>query len=149
LTFVLSVLEERKEIYRTPVAPDEVFGAVLRDIKASGATRLVLDLRNVGGGSSDVMESLLAHLIERPMTIGGPTRVKTYDFTDYRAQLSTWNESVFNLPASRFTPDGAGLFLMSAEASSDTTLLQPAAEADHAAPADTASDLNTASIAIE
>lgn len=117
--------------YRTPVAPDEVFGAVLRDIKASGATRLVLDLRNVGGGSSDVMESLLAHLIERPMTIGGPTRVKTYDFADYRAHLSTWNESVFTLPASRFTADGAGLYVMNSDTGSDTTLLQPAADAWH------------------
>lgn len=117
--------------YRTPVSPDEVFGAVLRDIKASGATRLILDLRNVGGGSTDVMESLLSHLIEQPMTIGGPTRVKTYDFANYRAHLSTWNESVFTLPASQFTADGEGLYVMQPDSGSDTTLLQPAADAWH------------------
>ncbi|MDP2283150.1 MAG: S41 family peptidase [Pseudohongiella sp.] len=117
--------------YRTPVVPDEVFGAVLREIKASDATRLVLDLRNVGGGSSDVMESLLAHLIGQPMTIGGATRVKTYEFAKFREHLSTWNESVFTLPASRFTPDGAGLYFLNPENGSDTKVLQPAADAWH------------------
>ena len=35
--------------YRTAVAADEIFGAVLREIGASGVTQLVLDMRKVGG----------------------------------------------------------------------------------------------------
>jgi len=52
------------------------------------------------------MESLLRHLILQPMTIGGPSRVRTHDFAQYREHLSTWNESAFNVPASQLTPAG-------------------------------------------
>lgn len=115
--------------YRTPVEPDAVFGRVFREIKDSGVERLVLDLRNVGGGSTDVMSSLLSHLIDKPIAVGGPSRVKTYDFTAYREHLSTWDESAFDMPASLFTPDGAGMYIVSPEVGGGTQRLEPAVEA--------------------
>ncbi len=115
--------------YRTPVEPDEIFGPVFREIRESGIERLVLDLRNVGGGSTDVMDRLLAHLIDHPITVGGPSRVRTYDFSPYREHLSTWDESVFEMPASLFTSDGSGLYRVSPEASGGAQRVEPAAYA--------------------
>ena len=115
--------------YRTPVVPDEVFGPVFKEIKKSGLERLVLDLRLVGGGSTDVMGSLLRHLIDKPITVGGPSRVKTYDFAKYREYLSTWDESVFSMPASLFTADGTGLYTVSPEIVGGIQRIEPAAEA--------------------
>jgi hypothetical protein len=115
--------------YRTPVDPDSVFGPVFREIGGSGVDRLVLDLRSVGGGSDDVMNSLLRHLIDKPITVGGPTRVKTYQFDAFRQHLSTWDESVFTMPASLFVEDGAGMYTVSPEVSGGTRQAEPAADA--------------------
>jgi C-terminal processing protease CtpA/Prc len=115
--------------YRTPVDADAVFGAVFSEIGASGATQLVLDMRKVGGGSTDVMESLLRHLIRQPITIGGPSRVRTHDFAQYREHLSTWNESALTVPASALTPESNGLFILSPEIDGGTDVLQPAPNA--------------------
>ena len=81
--------------YRTPVNPDSVLGPVFREIGDSGVDRLVLDFRSVGGGSDDVMNSLLRHLIDKPISVGGPSRVKTYQFDAFRKHLSTWDEGVY------------------------------------------------------
>ena len=115
--------------YRTPVEPDEVLGRVFRQIKESAPKRLVLDLRNVGGGSTDVMGSLLRHLIDKPITVGGPSRVKTHEFGAYREHLSTWDENVFDIPASLFTADGNGMYVVSPEVSEGVRTVEPATEA--------------------
>ncbi len=115
--------------YRTPVDPDSVLGPVFREIGDSGVDRLVLDFRSVGGGSDDVMESLLRHLIDKPITVGGPSRVKTYQFDAFRKHLSTWDEGVFNLPASLFTEEVDGMYAVSPEVSGGTREIEPAADA--------------------
>jgi C-terminal processing protease CtpA/Prc len=115
--------------YRMPVDPDEVFGPVFREIRDSDVERLVVDLRNVGGGSTDAMSRLLAHLIDGPVTIGGPSRVKTYDFSAYREHLGSWDESVFEMPASLFTADGSGLYLVSPDVTGGAATIEPAREA--------------------
>ena len=120
--------------YRTPVDPDEVFGPVFREIQASGVERLVYDLRNVGGGSTDVMHSLLSHLIAKPITLGGPSWVKTYDFSDHREHLSTWDKSVFSMPAELFTAEDleskyGGLYRVSPKINGGAKTLEPAPDA--------------------
>ena len=115
--------------YRTPVDPDSVFRAIFREIGDSGVDRLVLDLRSVGGGSDDVMNSLLRHLIDKPITVGGPSRVKTYQFDAFRQHLSTWDEGVFSMPASLFVEDDTGMYTVSPEVSGGTRQVEPAADA--------------------
>jgi hypothetical protein len=115
--------------YRTPVDPDSVLGPVFREIRDSGVDRLVLDFRSVGGGSDDVMESLLRHLINKPITVGGPSRVKTYQFDAFRKHLSTWDDGVFNLPASLFMEDVNGMYAVSPEVSGGAREIEPAADA--------------------
>lgn len=115
--------------YRTQVDPDSVFGPVFREIKDSDVDRLVVDLRSVGGGSDDVADSLLRRLIAKPITVGGPSRVKTYQFDGFRERLSTWDETVFNMPASLFQKDGTGMYTVSPDVSGGSRRAEPAAEA--------------------
>ena len=115
--------------YRNPVEPDEVFGPIFNQINKSDQDLLVLDLRNVGGGSTDVMVSLIRHLIDRSINLGGSSRVRTYEFEAYREHLSTWDESVFNMPASLFTPHGSGMYTVSPEVDGEIRRVEPAPEA--------------------
>jgi hypothetical protein len=115
--------------YRTPIDPESVFGPVFREIGDSGVDRLVLDFRSVGGGSDDVMNSLLRHLIDKPITVGGPSRVKTYQFDAFRRYLSTWDENVFNMPASLFVEDDTGMYTVSPEVTGGTRQVEPAPDA--------------------
>lgn len=115
--------------YRSPVDPDSVFGPVFRAIGASGAERLVVDLRGVGGGSGDVQGSLVRHLIDGPITAGGPARVRAYRFDAYREHLRTWAEGAFDMPADLFTADGDGFYVVDAAVAGGAQTLEPAAEA--------------------
>ena len=114
--------------YRTPVDPGGIFGPVLEAINASGAERLVLDFRGVGGGSGDVQGSLLRHLITEPITVGGPSRVRTYRFDAYREHLSTWAEGAFDIPAELFTADG-DFYIVDASVAGGSMTLEPAEHA--------------------
>lgn len=115
--------------YRTPVDADEVFGSVFAAINASGADRLVMDLRDVGGGSGDVQRSLMRHLIDAPIAVGGPTRVRAYRFDAFREHLRTWDESVFSIPESMFTPDGGGMYVVNPMVGGKRETIEPAADA--------------------
>ncbi len=112
--------------YRRPVEPDSIYGPAFAAINASGADRLIVDLRRCGGGSDDAAHRLLAHLISEPIEIGGPVRVKNYAFDDdIRPHLSTWNEQIFNLPAALFEPDG-DLYLADPAVAGGRKTIQPA-----------------------
>ena len=115
--------------YRTPVDPEQIFGPVFRAIQQAKIQQLVVDLRQVGGGSTDVMNSLLRHLIDRPITIGGPAKVKTLQFAAHRAYLSSWDNSIFNLPASMAQADGQGMFILSPSLRGGEQQLTPATQA--------------------
>jgi hypothetical protein len=115
--------------YRAPVDPDSVFGPVFRAIGASGAERLVVDLRGVGGGSGDVQGSLVRHLLDGPITVGGPARVRTYRFDRYREHLRTWVDGAFDMPAELFAADGAGFYVVDAAVAGGAQRLEPASEA--------------------
>lgn len=114
--------------YRTPVDAEQVFAKVFAEINASGADRLVLDFREVGGGSGDVQSALLRHLITRPIRVGGPTWVRTYEFDAYREHLRTWAQGAFDMPAALFTPEG-DLFRVSEQVAGGVETLEPAAQA--------------------
>ncbi|MEL6499440.1 MAG: S41 family peptidase [Planctomycetota bacterium] len=98
--------------YRTPVDANEVFAKVFAAMNASGAERLVYDLRLVGGGSADVHTALLAHLITEPISVGGPSRVRAKSVGEYRPYLRSWAQGVFDIPEMMFAPDGEGMFVV-------------------------------------
>lgn len=115
--------------YRTPVDAEAVFAEVFEKISASGAERLVYDLRKVGGGSGDVQTALLRHLITEPISYGGPTRVRAYRMGEYRPYMRTWDESVFTIPEVMFAPDGTGGFLVNPMVAGGRTTIKPAPNA--------------------
>jgi hypothetical protein len=115
--------------YRTPVDPESIFAPMFRAIKAANPEQLVVDLRQVGGGSTDVMNSLLRHLIDKPVSIGGPSRVKTVQFAAHRKYLSSWDNSIFNMPATMTEADGNGMFILSPTLRGGLQQLTPATQA--------------------
>jgi hypothetical protein len=99
--------------YREPVPPEEVFEPIFSQLKQAGATRLVLDLRDCGGGSDDVPAVLATYLSDKRVELAKrPPWVRTYKFGDLREHLSTWDESVFSLPEQLFRDLGNGYFEM-------------------------------------
>ncbi len=115
--------------YRTPVDPSSVYGPVFAAIHASGAKRLIVDLRRCGGGSVDAAHGLLSRLITAPICLAGPVRIRTFEFDpQVRPFLSTWNEEVFNLPAELFTPDGS-FYTVDPSLAGGRYTLEPSADA--------------------
>ena len=99
--------------YREPVPPEDVFEPIFSQLKQAGAVRLVLDLRDCGGGSDDVPAVLATYLSDSRVRISKrPSWVRTYRFGDLREYLSTWDESVFSLPEQLFRDLGNGYYEM-------------------------------------
>lgn len=115
--------------YRKPIDPAEVFGPIFEEINASGCDRLILDLRECGGGSDDVQTSLIQHIIDEAVTIGGERTVKAYRFNKYRENLNTWDEQFFDLPAQLFTKVDGGMYSVSDQLVPGIQRLDPAADA--------------------
>jgi len=97
--------------YRRPIDPAEVFDPIFDEMRQTGATRLILDLRECGGGSDDVPRTLMTYLTDEPPTFTKRAPwVRTYRFGDLREHLGTWDERVFELPGRLFTDVGDGYF---------------------------------------
>lgn len=83
--------------YRDPVDPDAVFGAIMRDLNASGIDHLIVDLRLNGGGSDDAAISLFRHLIKRPTPVYQRAEVKTVPIPDdVKRAVTTWNKAALD-----------------------------------------------------
>lgn len=94
--------------YRTNADPVAIlkphFDAMNEAMTAGRTDHLILDLRRCGGGSDEVPETLLAFLLDQPITLNARQPwVRTYDFSELREHLSTWNEAFFELPPALFT----------------------------------------------
>ncbi|MEO1585281.1 MAG: S41 family peptidase [Planctomycetota bacterium] len=115
--------------YRTPIDAEALFASVFEEINASGAERLVYDFRGVGGGSGDAQRALLRHLIDGPVESGGPTRVRAKRMGEYRPYMSTWDESVFEIPEIMFAADGDGMFVVNPLIGGKRETVRPAPDA--------------------
>jgi hypothetical protein len=91
--------------YRTPVDVAQFYGAIFGQIKASGATRLILDLRTNGGGSDEAAYGLADQLLSRPYSWNKAIRYKTIRYGDLPDFINTWGDrdATFNPPMSNFT----------------------------------------------
>ncbi|MEL6323563.1 MAG: S41 family peptidase, partial [Pseudomonadota bacterium] len=115
--------------YRTPVDPDTVFGPIFENLNADGVETLILDMRPNGGGSTDVMQSLLSHLTRTPMTRLKEVRVKTIDFDGLRDHIGTWDERAMNPDPADFVKTGAGWLTVRPELMTELQELTPAEHA--------------------
>ena len=88
--------------YRRSVDPEAKFSRIFRELREAGVEHLVLDLRECGGGSADVCWTLARFLIDQPVSVGGPRRLKNIRFGRLVPHLSTWTENAFEQPEGNF-----------------------------------------------
>lgn len=97
--------------YRKPVDPTAFYGDIFRAINASGAKRLIIDLRENGGGSSDATYTLADFLLDQPYVWNRAVRLKATRYGDLPKHISSWGDTdaLFNPPLDRFLvqPDGS------------------------------------------
>ncbi|MEO1554576.1 MAG: S41 family peptidase, partial [Pseudomonadota bacterium] len=101
--------------YRTPVDPIAVFEPIFREFKARGVERLILDNRNNGGGSTDVKNGLLAHLMETDFRGSKAIFVKTIDVSAFKPHLQTWEPMALNPPTEAFDQQENGWYAIKPE----------------------------------
>ena len=82
-------------------------------INASGATRLVLDLRDVAGGMDDAAALLLQHILQKPVSQEQWQGITAYDRIpeDLRPHLRSWSTGFYDL-SGLVKPSGEGFFKM-------------------------------------
>lgn len=118
--------------YRTPVDAPAFYGRIFDEIRQSGATRLILDLRDNGGGSSDATYALADFLLQRPFVWNRAVRFQAIRYGDLANSIATWgdrNETFFP-PLNRFTAaPGGGFDLQPPESPDELLPRQPAASA--------------------
>jgi hypothetical protein len=104
--------------YRTNADPRTLLAPHFQRFRDAGCETVIFDLRNCGGGSTDVPGALLRYFADRPFTAASrPFRVRTYNLDGLREHLSTWEEIALNPPPELFTPAGEGWFEISTEVS--------------------------------
>ncbi|MBB6249666.1 S41 family peptidase [Nitrospirillum iridis] len=78
--------------YRNPVDPTAFLAGFFRILKQRGVERLILDLRNNGGGSEDVSVALGRYLLPHPFTWSKPPLLKAVRYGDLPAHMETWGD---------------------------------------------------------
>jgi hypothetical protein len=96
--------------YRKPVDASGLYDKVFSDIKAAGATRLILDLRDNGGGSRDATYTLADHLSRKPFVWNRMVRFKTVRVGNLADVIETWGDraETFSPPMDGFMPAPGG-----------------------------------------
>jgi C-terminal processing protease CtpA/Prc len=98
--------------YREPVDPVEAYAALFRRVSAAGARRLVIDLRENGGGSDDAALALLRFVTDTPLVLWRPSWLKAVRYGDLPRYVQTWGDAsaLFEPPLERFTRTGDGWY---------------------------------------
>ena len=98
--------------YRNPVQTTAFLGGFFKAMKDAGTERLILDLRNNGGGSDDVSVALGRYLVAKPSTWAKPLRYKAIRYGDLPQYISSWGDrdALFNPPSAQFTKTDDGWY---------------------------------------
>jgi Peptidase family S41 len=98
--------------YRNPVQPTAFLGGFFKAMKDARTERLILDLRNNGGGSDDVSIALGRYLIANPAIWAKPIRYKAIRYGDLAQYISSWGDrdALFNPPVAQFTKTTDGWY---------------------------------------
>lgn len=96
--------------YRRPVDAKALFSRAMQALSERGARRLLLDLRDNGGGSDDAALALLDHLALQPYTYQRAVRLKNIRYGDLPRHIESWGDrqALFEPPEADFirSPDG-------------------------------------------
>jgi C-terminal processing protease CtpA/Prc len=107
--------------YRKPTNPQALLTKAMNELRSAGAQRLVVDLRENGGGSDDAALALLDHLALRPYTYQRAIRLKAVRYGDLPDFIKTWGDRdlLFNPPLEQFVRTTDGWFERRAEDARD------------------------------
>jgi len=111
--------------YRQPVNPDDLFKPVFQALSNQPAARLILDLRNNGGGSNEPAQRLLAHLMNQRFRIARAVTVNTLDFGDLKPHLTTWDSQALEPNPAAFESCAEGPLCFRQGVLPDTAWHQP------------------------
>ncbi|MEM9263324.1 MAG: S41 family peptidase, partial [Pseudomonadota bacterium] len=97
--------------YRRPVDPVEKLRPMFEAMASENRTKLIVDLRQNGGGSNDAQETLLRYLLDKPIVTYHPSLIRTLNIPDkIRNNLSTWDESALSPPPELFFERADGFY---------------------------------------
>lgn len=112
--------------YRNPVDPHTILAPIFERIAAEGRTRLILDLRENGGGSTDAAQALASYLLEEAMPLKRSMSVATLDLSGLRQHLSTWDARALNPDPRGFIANDDGTYTLRDGILDDTNVIMPA-----------------------
>lgn len=112
--------------YRQPVDPDSLYGPVFEALESEGRDKLILDLRQNGGGSTDASQGLFSYLIDAPRQMKLVETFKTIDHDAYTNYISTWEQRAINPPRVAFKKTKAGEYQLRGVFSDATDTIKPA-----------------------
>ncbi len=98
--------------YRNPVQATAFLGGFFKAMKDAGTERLILDLRNNGGGSEDVSIALGRYLVATPFVWSKPLRYKAIRYSNLPQYIGSWGDrdAPFNSPLNAFTQTADGWY---------------------------------------
>ena len=117
--------------YRKPVNASAFYDQIFAKIKESGAKHLIIDLRENGGGSSDVTYGLADFLAQKPYVWNKAISYKALRYGDLPNFIDTWGdrEAIFHAPLDQFNKTAQGYEEIPANAPEELLPRSPAANA--------------------
>lgn len=96
--------------YRNPVPPSSIYDPIFAAIQKSGASKLILDLRENGGGSTDATMELCRYILDKPFIWNKGILLKAVRYGDLPKYVQSWGDptKLFSPPLDNFIqqPDG-------------------------------------------
>ena len=96
--------------YRNPVPPASIYDPIFSAIQQKKASKLIIDLRENGGGSSDATVELCRYILEKPFIWNKGLLLKAVRYGDLPKHIQSWGDpkELFEPPMENFVkqPDG-------------------------------------------
>jgi hypothetical protein len=96
--------------YRNPVPPAQIYDPIFKAIAEKNAQRLIIDLRENGGGSSDATVELAKYILGKPFVWNRGLLLKAVRYGDLPKYIQSWGDpkELFEPSMDNFTrlPDG-------------------------------------------
>lgn len=98
--------------YRQPADAAALYARALAELTAAGMERLVIDLRDNGGGSDEAALALIDAVATAPYVYQSAVSLRRPRYGDLAASIQTWGdrEAIFNPPLTNFTERAGGWF---------------------------------------
>lgn len=98
--------------YRRPADAAALYARALGELLGAGMQRLVIDLRDNGGGSDDAALALIDAVATAPYVYQSAVSLRRPRYGDLAASIQTWGdrEAIFNPPLENYTERSGGWY---------------------------------------